>query len=151
MVRFKDPAYQCFTFNQEDMTLTIEEYSVLLRLDKNPFSEEMSSELEMARHEFEHEKAKLLRDINSLQEENYQLKIDVQIEKSRTEKVQKEAEITRKDLKDFHLENRKLRGKVKKEEKKAARAMIELRKKSVEFKIVSAELMTSQSKRQELK
>ncbi|MBA0873942.1 hypothetical protein Goshw_009555 [Gossypium schwendimanii] len=34
MVRFKDPAYQCFTFNQEDMTLTIEEYSVLLRLDK---------------------------------------------------------------------------------------------------------------------
>ncbi|MBA0668230.1 hypothetical protein Goklo_001164, partial [Gossypium klotzschianum] len=42
-------------------------------------------------------------------------------------------------------------GKAKKEEKKVARAMIELRKKSVEFEIVSAELMTSQSKRQELK
>ncbi|MFQ6620079.1 hypothetical protein Gotur_001064 [Gossypium turneri] len=54
---------------------------------QNPFSEEMLSELEMARHEFEREKAKLLRDISSLQEENYQLKIDVQIEKSRTKKV----------------------------------------------------------------
>ncbi|KAG8480227.1 hypothetical protein CXB51_024838 [Gossypium anomalum] len=27
MVRFWDPAYQCFTFNQEDMTPTIEEYA----------------------------------------------------------------------------------------------------------------------------
>ncbi|MBA0783435.1 hypothetical protein Gotri_001146 [Gossypium trilobum] len=83
----------------------------------------------MARHEFELKKAKLLRDINSLQEENYQLMIDVQIEKSRIEK----------------------RGKAKKEEKKVSRAMIELRKKSVEFETMSAELMTSQSKRQELK
>ncbi|MBA0787626.1 hypothetical protein Gotri_027670, partial [Gossypium trilobum] len=33
MVRLWDPAYQCFTFNQEDMTPTIEEYSVLLRID----------------------------------------------------------------------------------------------------------------------
>ncbi|MBA0574900.1 hypothetical protein Golob_028150 [Gossypium lobatum] len=33
MVRFRDPAYQCFTFNQEDMTPTIEEYSTLLRID----------------------------------------------------------------------------------------------------------------------
>ncbi|MBA0756544.1 hypothetical protein Gogos_020824 [Gossypium gossypioides] len=34
MVRFWDPAYQCFTFNQEDMTPSIEEYAALLRLDK---------------------------------------------------------------------------------------------------------------------
>ncbi|MBA0787620.1 hypothetical protein Gotri_025547 [Gossypium trilobum] len=53
---------------------------------QNPFSEEVSSKLEMERHEFECKKAKLLRDISSLQEENYQLKIDVQIEKSKTEK-----------------------------------------------------------------
>ncbi|MBA0637602.1 hypothetical protein Godav_024967 [Gossypium davidsonii] len=33
---------------------------------RNPFSEEMPSELEIARQEFEHEKAKLLRDISSL-------------------------------------------------------------------------------------
>ncbi|MFQ6652660.1 hypothetical protein Gotur_024417 [Gossypium turneri] len=80
---------------------------------QNPFSEKMSSELEMARHKFEREKAKLLRDISSLQEENYQLKIDVQIEKSRTEKVQKEVEIMRMDLKDLHLENKKLRGTIR--------------------------------------
>ncbi|MBA0752980.1 hypothetical protein Gogos_020884 [Gossypium gossypioides] len=124
-------------------------------MKKNPFSEEMPSELELARHEFEREKAKLLRDISSFQEENYQLKIDVQIEKSRTEKVQKKAEITRKDLRDLYLKNKKLRGtmrnsglgksstewkeklsnikygmkfwkgKAKKEEEKAAHAMIE--------------------------
>ncbi|MBA0881014.1 hypothetical protein Goshw_002430 [Gossypium schwendimanii] len=46
-------------------------------MKKNPFSEEVPSELEMAKHEFKCEKAKLLRDISSLQEENYQLKIDV--------------------------------------------------------------------------
>ncbi|KAL1148157.1 hypothetical protein V6Z11_A10G106500 [Gossypium hirsutum] len=235
MVRFWDPAYQCFTFSQEDMTPTIEEYAVLLRIDnvqfskiykklvrltimtdmwaekqikkknevscvpwfslrdlvqnhpdivkridlfalaiyglivfpkvlgyievtvvdfferlkqgiypvpailaetfrslsccrrkgegrfircayqqisptsytvQNPFSEEMPSELEVARHEFEREKAKLLQDISSLQEENYQLKIDVQIEESKTMKVQKEAEIVRNDLRDLHLENK---------------------------------------------
>ncbi|KAG8496101.1 hypothetical protein CXB51_009123 [Gossypium anomalum] len=33
MVRFWDPAYQCFTFNQEDMTPTIEEYAALLHID----------------------------------------------------------------------------------------------------------------------
>ncbi|KAK5846666.1 hypothetical protein PVK06_002963 [Gossypium arboreum] len=33
MVKFWDPTYQCFTFNQEDMTPTIEEYAVLLRID----------------------------------------------------------------------------------------------------------------------
>ncbi|MBA0567890.1 hypothetical protein Golob_005424 [Gossypium lobatum] len=33
MVRFCDPTYQCFTFNQKDMTPTIEEYSALLRID----------------------------------------------------------------------------------------------------------------------
>ncbi|MBA0756371.1 hypothetical protein Gogos_021047 [Gossypium gossypioides] len=33
MVRFWDPAYQCFTFNQEDMTPTIEEYVAMLRID----------------------------------------------------------------------------------------------------------------------
>ncbi|MFQ6622136.1 hypothetical protein Gotur_002070, partial [Gossypium turneri] len=54
---------------------------------QNPFSEEMPSKMEMTRHEFERENAKLLQDISSLQEENYQLKIDVQIEKSKTEKV----------------------------------------------------------------
>ncbi|KAG8502178.1 hypothetical protein CXB51_002099 [Gossypium anomalum] len=38
MVRFWDPAYQCFTFNQEDMTPTIEEYAALLRIDNVQFS-----------------------------------------------------------------------------------------------------------------
>ncbi|KAL1085387.1 hypothetical protein V6Z11_D08G047100 [Gossypium hirsutum] len=38
MVRFWDPAYQCFTFNQEDMTLTIEEYAALLRIDNVQFN-----------------------------------------------------------------------------------------------------------------
>ncbi|KAG8488065.1 hypothetical protein CXB51_018620 [Gossypium anomalum] len=33
MIRFWDLAYQCFTFNQEDMTPTIEEYAALLRVD----------------------------------------------------------------------------------------------------------------------
>ncbi|MBA0788965.1 hypothetical protein Gotri_025433, partial [Gossypium trilobum] len=74
---------------------------------RNPFSKEMPSELEIARQEFEHEKAKLLRDISSLQEENYQLNIDVEIEKSRAEKVQKEVEVMRKYLRDLHLENKK--------------------------------------------
>ncbi|KAK8336818.1 hypothetical protein V6Z11_A09G148100 [Gossypium hirsutum] len=141
----------------------------------------MPSELEVARHEFEREKAKLLRDISSLQEENYQLKIEVQIEKSKTMKVQKEVEIVRNDLRDLHLENKKLRntiknsglgkssagwkeeisnikggmdfwrGKAKKEEEKAARAMIELKKKNLEYETVPAELMTSQSKHQELR
>ncbi|KAG8496843.1 hypothetical protein CXB51_008110 [Gossypium anomalum] len=37
MVRFSDPAYQCFTFNQEDMTPTIEEYAALLRIDNVQF------------------------------------------------------------------------------------------------------------------
>ncbi|KAG8490233.1 hypothetical protein CXB51_015977 [Gossypium anomalum] len=37
MVRFWDLAYQCFTFNQEDMTPTIEEYVVLLRIDNVQF------------------------------------------------------------------------------------------------------------------
>ncbi|MBA0880410.1 hypothetical protein Goshw_011327 [Gossypium schwendimanii] len=142
---------------------------------QNLFSEEIPSELELTRFEFERKKAKLLQDISSLQEENYQLKIDVQIEKSRIEKVQKEVEVTRRDLMDLHLENKKLRGtirnsglekssvewmeelsnikggiefwkaKAKKEEERAARAMIELRKKSVEYETLSAELTASQS------
>ena len=29
---FWDPSYRCFTFNQEDMTPTIEEYTALLRI-----------------------------------------------------------------------------------------------------------------------
>ncbi|KAL1182307.1 hypothetical protein V6Z11_A02G108000 [Gossypium hirsutum] len=141
----------------------------------------MSSELEVVRHEFEHEKAKLLWDISSLQEENYQLKIEVQIEESKTMKVQKEAEIVRNDLRDLHLENKKLRntiknsglgkssaewkeeisnikggmdfwrGKAKKEEEKAARAVLELKKNNLEYETMSAELMTSQSKHQELR
>ncbi|KAG8496456.1 hypothetical protein CXB51_009049 [Gossypium anomalum] len=37
MVRFWDPAYQCFTFNQEDMTPTIEEYAALLRINNVQF------------------------------------------------------------------------------------------------------------------
>ncbi|KAL1150063.1 hypothetical protein V6Z11_A10G232700 [Gossypium hirsutum] len=148
---------------------------------QNPFSEEMPSELEVTRHKFECEKAKLLRHISSFQEENYQLKIDVQIEKSQTVKIQREAEIVRNDLRDLHLENKKLRstiknsglgkssakwkeelrnikggmefwkGKAKKEEEKAARATIELRKKNVEYETMSAELMTNQSKHQELR
>ncbi|KAL1178318.1 hypothetical protein V6Z11_A03G089400 [Gossypium hirsutum] len=141
----------------------------------------MPSELEMARQEFEREKAKMSRGLSALQEENYQLKIEVQIERSRTKKVQREDEVVRNDLRDLHLENKKLRGTIKssglgkssvewkeelsnikggmefwkgkamKEEEKAARAMIELRKKNVEYKVVSAKVMTSQAKCQELK
>lgn len=37
MVRFWDPAYQCLTFNQEDMTPTIEEYVTLLRVENAQF------------------------------------------------------------------------------------------------------------------
>ncbi|KAG8480752.1 hypothetical protein CXB51_025124 [Gossypium anomalum] len=37
MVRFWDLAYHVFTFNQEDMTLTIEEYAGLLRIDNVQF------------------------------------------------------------------------------------------------------------------
>ncbi|MBA0556117.1 hypothetical protein Golob_026247 [Gossypium lobatum] len=33
MVRFWDPTYRCFTFNEVDMVLTIEEYSTLLQYD----------------------------------------------------------------------------------------------------------------------
>ncbi|MBA0671917.1 hypothetical protein Goklo_025454, partial [Gossypium klotzschianum] len=81
----------------------------------------------------------------------------------------------RKDLRDLHLENKKLRGnirnnglgkssaewkkeisnikggiefwkaKAKKEEERAARSMIDLRKKKVEYETVSAELTASQS------
>ncbi|MBA0670151.1 hypothetical protein Goklo_029522, partial [Gossypium klotzschianum] len=113
--------------------------------------------------------------VDTITEENYQLKIDVQIEISKIEKVQKEVEVTRKDLRDLHLENKKLRGtirnsrlgkssaeskeelsnikggmkfwkaKAKKEEERAARAMIELRKKNVEYETVSAELTASQA------
>ncbi|KAH1030121.1 hypothetical protein J1N35_046056 [Gossypium stocksii] len=37
MVKFWDPAYQCFTFNQEDMTPTVEEYATLLHVDNVQF------------------------------------------------------------------------------------------------------------------
>ncbi|KAG8502287.1 hypothetical protein CXB51_002074 [Gossypium anomalum] len=37
MVRFWDPTYQCFTFNQEGMTPAIEEYAALLRIDNVQF------------------------------------------------------------------------------------------------------------------
>ncbi|KAG8484261.1 hypothetical protein CXB51_023934 [Gossypium anomalum] len=53
---------------------------------QNPFLEEMPSELDIARQEFEREKAKMSRDLSTLQEENYQLKIEAQVERSRTEK-----------------------------------------------------------------
>ncbi|MBA0638594.1 hypothetical protein Godav_029323 [Gossypium davidsonii] len=43
------------------------------------------------------------------------------------------------------------KAKAKKEEERATRAMIELRKKNVEYETVSAELTTSQSEHQELK
>ena len=32
IILFQDLSYRCFTFNQEDLTLTIEEYSALLRI-----------------------------------------------------------------------------------------------------------------------
>ncbi|KAG8482801.1 hypothetical protein CXB51_024474 [Gossypium anomalum] len=148
---------------------------------QNLFLKEMPSELEIARQEFEREKAKMSRDLSTLQEKNYQLKIEVQVERSRIEKVQREAEIVRNDLRDLHLENKKLRntikncglgkstaewkeeisnikggmefskGKAKKEEEKAARTAMELRKKNTECEAMSAEIMTSRSKRQELK
>ncbi|KAG8500525.1 hypothetical protein CXB51_002658 [Gossypium anomalum] len=148
---------------------------------QNPFLEEMPSELEIARQEFEREKAKMSRDLSTLQEENYQLKIEVQVERSRTERVQREAEVTRNDLRDLHLENKKLRntiknsglgkstaewkeeisnikggmefwkGKAKKEEEKAARATIELRRKNAEYETATAEFANSQSEHRELK
>ncbi|KAG8485127.1 hypothetical protein CXB51_021675 [Gossypium anomalum] len=148
---------------------------------QNPFLEEMPSELDIARQEFEREKAKMSRDLSTLQEENYQLKIEAQVERSRTEKVQREAEIVRNDLRDLHLENKKLRstiknsglgkstaewkeeisnikggmefwkGKAKREEEKAARAAIELRRKNAEYEMVTAEFANSQSEYQELK
>ncbi|KAG8481070.1 hypothetical protein CXB51_025792 [Gossypium anomalum] len=37
MIRFWDLAYQCFIFNQEYMTSTIEEYAALLRIDNVQF------------------------------------------------------------------------------------------------------------------
>ncbi|MBA0877425.1 hypothetical protein Goshw_022397 [Gossypium schwendimanii] len=40
-------------------------------MKNNSFLEEIPSKLEMARHEFESEKVKLLRDNSSLQKENY--------------------------------------------------------------------------------
>ncbi|KAG8497913.1 hypothetical protein CXB51_007362 [Gossypium anomalum] len=137
--------------------------------------------LDIARQEFEREKAKMSRDLSTLQEENYQLKIEAQVERSRTEKVQREAEIVRNDLRDLHLENKKLRstiknsglgkstaewkeeisnikggmefwkGKAKREEEKAARAAIELRRKNAEYEMVTAEFANSQSEYQELK
>ncbi|KAG8493640.1 hypothetical protein CXB51_011786 [Gossypium anomalum] len=148
---------------------------------QNPFLEEMPSELEIARQEFEREKAKMSRDLSTLQEENYQLKIEAQVERSRTEKVQREAEIVRNDLRDLHLENKKLRsiiknsglgkstaewkeeisnikggmefwkGKAKREEEKAARAAIELRRKNAEYEMATAEFANSQSEHRELK
>ncbi|KAK8355022.1 hypothetical protein V6Z12_A05G259300 [Gossypium hirsutum] len=123
----------------------------------------------------------MLRDISILQEENYQLKIDVQIERSKIEKVQKEVEVVRNDLRDLHLENKKLRVTIKnsglgksstewreelnnaksgmefwkkraeKKEEKAARVMIELRKKSAEHEAMSTKWTTSQSERQNLR
>ncbi|KAG8497914.1 hypothetical protein CXB51_007295 [Gossypium anomalum] len=148
---------------------------------QNPFLEEMPSELDIARQEFEREKAKMSRDLSTLQEENYQLKIEAQVERSRTEKVQREVEIVRNDLRDLHLENKKLRstiknsglgkstaewkeeisnikggmefwkGKAKREEEKAARAAIELRRKNAEYEMVTAKFANSQSEYQELK
>ena len=32
IILFWDPFYQCFTFNQEDLTPTVEEYTALLRI-----------------------------------------------------------------------------------------------------------------------
>ena len=31
-ISYWDPSYRCFTFNQEDMTPTIEEYATLLKI-----------------------------------------------------------------------------------------------------------------------
>ncbi|KAG8502417.1 hypothetical protein CXB51_000463 [Gossypium anomalum] len=119
---------------------------------QNPFLEEMPSELDIARQEFEREKAKMSRDLSTLQEENYQLKIEVQVERSRTEKVQREAEIlsgrnklaTSREEWNFGREK-------KKEEEKTARAAIELRRKNAEYEMVTAEFANRQSEHQELK
>ena len=32
IILFRDPSYRCFTFNQEDLTPTVEEYAALLRI-----------------------------------------------------------------------------------------------------------------------
>ena len=37
IILFWDPSYQCFTFNQKDLTLTVEEYIALLKVSpQNP-------------------------------------------------------------------------------------------------------------------
>ena len=36
---FWDPSYRCFTFNQEDMTPTVEEYSFMLRIEPRNIDE----------------------------------------------------------------------------------------------------------------
>ncbi|KAK5834125.1 hypothetical protein PVK06_017999 [Gossypium arboreum] len=126
---------------------------------QNFFSEKMPSELEMARQEFEREKAKLSQDLSALQEENYQLKIEVQIERSRMEKVQKKLKPGlgklsaewKEEISNIKGGMKFWKGKAKKEEEKAARAMMELRKKNTEYGVVFAEVMTSRSKHQELK
>ncbi|KAG8480878.1 hypothetical protein CXB51_025591 [Gossypium anomalum] len=51
----------------------------LWRKQRNPFLEEMPSELEIARQEFEREKAKMSKDLNTLQEENYQLRLKLRL------------------------------------------------------------------------
>ncbi|MFQ6624853.1 hypothetical protein Gotur_004066, partial [Gossypium turneri] len=59
---------------QSEFTFTVKS-RLTLPIDvacQNPFLEEIPSELELARNEFEREKAKLLRYISSLPEENYQ-------------------------------------------------------------------------------
>ncbi|KAG8500235.1 hypothetical protein CXB51_004472 [Gossypium anomalum] len=119
---------------------------------QNPFLEEIPSELEIARQEFEREKAKMSRDLSTLQEENYQLKIEVQVERSRTEKVQREAEIlsgkkklaTSKEEWNFGREKQR-------KKRKRPRAAIELRRKNAEYEMVTAEFANSQSEHQELK
>ncbi|MFQ6649538.1 hypothetical protein Gotur_022674 [Gossypium turneri] len=82
---------------------------------QNPFLEEIPSKLELARHEFKREKAKLLRDISSLQEENYQLKINVQIENSKTKKLRKknaEYKVVSAELTASQSERQELKGKI---------------------------------------
>ncbi|KAK8355958.1 hypothetical protein V6Z12_A05G323100 [Gossypium hirsutum] len=127
---------------------------------QNPFSEEMPSELEMARQEFEREKIMMSWDLSALQDENYQLKINVQIERSRIGKLRgtiknsglgKSSAEWKKELSNIKSGMEFWKGKAKKEEEKAVQAMIELRRKNAEYETVSVELISTRSECRKLK
>ncbi|MBA0874819.1 hypothetical protein Goshw_022578 [Gossypium schwendimanii] len=219
MVRFWDPAYQCFIFNQEDMTLTIEEYAALLRIDnvklnkiyvKEPkpitFKKKLIKELvqnhpdilkrvdlsalaiygliifsKVLRHievtivDFFKKLRQGINPVLTILAETFRslsscrmkgemkppcqrYNLESTLDSSFCPVIQFIPVIDGLAQSEFaftgegYMKNvQDTRGKVKKEEEKAALAMIELRKTNVEYETMSIELMTSQPERQELK